>query len=151
MAFKANESLNSTIEDFVSHFGIADYAVFIFMLGVCSCIGLFFGFRDHKKHSKKGRQKDVVQNEQALDYLLGGRNMQVFPVSMSLIASGLSGITLLGMPTETYIYGWSFWYICAPVIITGIFTHYVVIPLFYELQIVSVNEVRSSKLYFKKK
>lgn len=139
--FNSNGSSISIADGLASHFGIVDYVVFILMLVICSCIGLLFGYRDHKKHNKKGRQRDVVENEQALDYLLGGRNMQIVPVAMSLIASGLSGITLLGMPTETYIYGWSFWYICVPVIITGIFTNYVVIPLFFELQIVSVNEV----------
>ena len=141
MGLKDNDTLYTSAENLVHYFGIADYSVFIFMLVLCSCIGLFFGYQGHRKHNKKGRQKNAIDNEQALEYLVGGRNMKVLPVAMSLIASGLSGITLLGMPTETYIYGWSFWLICLPVVITGLFTNYVVIPIFYELQILSVNEV----------
>ena len=141
MGSKGNETLKNNVGELVHHFGIADYSVFVFMLVVCSCIGLFFGYQDHRKHNKKGRRTNASDNEQALDYLVGGRNMKVLPVAMSLIASGLSGITLLGMPTETYIYGWSFWFICIPIVITGLLTNYVVIPIFYELQILSVNEV----------
>ena len=141
MDLKDNETFNDNFGEQAHYFGIADYSVFIFMLVVCSCIGLFFGYKDHRKHNKKGRQKNAIDNEQALEYLVGGRNMKVLPVAMSLIASGLSGITLLGMPTETYIYGWSFWLICIPVCIVGFLTNYVVIPIFYELQILSVNEV----------
>ena len=133
--------MNSTLGQ-VSYFGIADYSVFSFMLAVCSCIGLFFGYKDHRKHNRKGRHRNIQDNEEELDYLVGGRNMQILPVAMSLIASGLSGITLLGMPTETYVYGWSFWFVCLPIIATGVLTHYVVIPVFFEMQILSVNEVR---------
>lgn len=77
----------------MKRFGTADYAVFVLMLVVCSCVGLFFGYQDHKKHKKA---KKSVDGEEALDYLMGGRNMQVFPVAMSLVASFVSGITLLG-------------------------------------------------------
>lgn len=77
----------------LKRFGTADYAVFITMLVVCSCVGLFFGYQDHKKHKKAPKSGD---GDEALDYLMGGRNMQVFPVAMSLVASFVSGITLLG-------------------------------------------------------
>ena len=137
-----NATFQTTSDELLSHFGIADYSVFIFMLVVCSGIGLFFGYQDHRKNKKRLQQNgNTNDNDQALDYLVGGRNMQVFPVAMSLIASGLSGVTLLGMPTETYVYGWSFWFVCIPIILVGILTHYVVIPVFYELKILSVFEV----------
>ena len=139
MKVKSNDSIITSAEKLVHHFETADYAVFIFMLIVCSCIGLVFGYKDHMKNNKRGHQRD---NEQAaLDYLVGGRNLQVVPVAMSLIASGLSGVTLLGMPTETYVYGWSFWFVCIPIVVIGVFTHYVVIPIFYDFHIISVFEV----------
>ena len=137
-----NATFETTGEELLSHFGIADYSVFIFMLVVCSCIGLFFGYQDHRKNRKRLQQNDRANDDdQALEYLVGGRNMQVFPVAMSLIASGLSGVTLLGMPTETFVYGWTFWFVCIPIILVGILTHFVVIPVFYELKILSVFEV----------
>lgn len=80
--------------DSLKHFGSADYAVFITMLVCCSMVGLYFGYQDHKK--RKMPRNPNVEDTGALDYLMGGRNMQVFPVAMSLVASFVSGITLLG-------------------------------------------------------
>lgn len=79
----------------LKRFGLADYMVFGFMLIMCSAVGIYFGFKDHKKHQKN--KLKARRGSEELDYLMGGRNMQVFPVAMSLVASGLSGITLLGM------------------------------------------------------
>lgn len=99
MAFDNNESLDGnqqSVEDLsnsLKRFGKADYAVFIIMLVSCSMIGLYFGYQDHQKNKKAKHRR---RGSAALDYLMGGRNMQVFPVAMSLVASFVSGITLLG-------------------------------------------------------
>lgn len=58
-------------------FGWPDYLVFVIMLISCSFIGIYFGFIQ-KKSKKSG--------DGASDYLVGGRNMKVFPITMSLIA-----------------------------------------------------------------
>ena len=81
------------LSDSLKRFGIADYAVLITMLVFCTLVGLYFGYQDHQKQ-KKSPKRQV--GEEALDYLMGGRNMKLFPVSMSLVASFISGITLLG-------------------------------------------------------
>lgn len=57
-------------------FGWPDYCVFALMLSVCASIGIYFGFIEKK--SKAVGDED--------DYLVGGRNMKIFPVAMSLIA-----------------------------------------------------------------
>jgi hypothetical protein len=82
------------LSDSLKRFGTADYAVFITMLVCCSMVGLYFGYQDHRKHKKSKNQPQG--GSEANDYLMGGRNMQVFPVAMSLVASFVSGITLLG-------------------------------------------------------
>lgn len=56
----------------MQRFSWVDYVVFVFMLAISAVVGVYWGFM------KK-------QNTQA-DYLLGGRNMKVIPVSMSLVA-----------------------------------------------------------------
>jgi Na+/pantothenate symporter len=92
------ESLSvDDLSDSLKRFGALDYAVFVLMLACCSMVGLYFGYQDHMKHkrSKRGRRGSVIEVE-AVDYLMGGRNMKVFPVAMSLVASFVSGITLLG-------------------------------------------------------
>lgn len=74
-------------------FGVADYAVFVAMLACSSLVGLYFGYKDHKKkirHKKSGTDTNVD------DYLVGGRKMKVVPIALSLVASYASGITLLG-------------------------------------------------------
>lgn len=57
-------------------FGLYDYVVFVLMLISCAMIGVYFGFI--KKKAKKGGAE--------ADYLVGGRQMRVIPVSLSLIA-----------------------------------------------------------------
>lgn len=56
----------------LQRFGLVDYIVFVFMLLVCALIGVYYGFCAGK----------VSEAE----YLMGGRNMQTFPVAVSLIA-----------------------------------------------------------------
>lgn len=53
-------------------FSVADYVLFVGMLLVSTAIGIYFGI--YKK-----------QNTLA-EYLLGGQNMKVFPVAISLAA-----------------------------------------------------------------
>ncbi len=85
------ESKMLSVEDLsnsLKRFGLIDYAVFATMLLCCSMVGLYFGYKDHMKHkkSKKNRRRGSLVDVEAVDYLMGGRNMQVFPVSMSLVS-----------------------------------------------------------------
>lgn len=67
-------------------FGIWDYTVFVFMLIACGCVGIYFGF------IKKSSGTD--------EYLMGGRNMKILPVSLSLVASFISGRISLIIPND---------------------------------------------------
>jgi solute carrier family 5 (sodium-coupled monocarboxylate transporter), member 8/12 len=70
---------NLSVEDVriaLQHFTLPDYLMFLLMLAICAVIGIYFGFIE-----KKSKQ---IADE--TDYLVGGRNMKVFPVAMSLIA-----------------------------------------------------------------
>lgn len=53
-------------------FSWMDYIVFVLMLAISAVVGVYWGFM----------KKQTTQS----DYLLGGRNMQVVPVAMSLVA-----------------------------------------------------------------
>lgn len=68
------------VGEMLRSFGAYDYSVFAFMLLICGLIGIYFGF------IKKSSGED--------EYLVGGRNMKTFPVSLSLIASFISGTIL---------------------------------------------------------
>jgi Na+/proline symporter len=56
----------------LQRFGPVDYVVFVFMLLICALIGVYYGFC-------AGKVSEV-------EYLMGGRNMQTFPVAVSLVA-----------------------------------------------------------------
>ncbi|KAK9685310.1 Sodium:solute symporter family [Popillia japonica] len=108
------------------HFTWVDYFVFSIMLGLCMAIGIYYSLMRSTYNSQ--------------DYLVGGRTMKTFPVSMSLIASFTSGISLLGIPTEIYIYGIQYLYISFGLLLTAIVMHTVYIPVFHDLKITSTYE-----------
>lgn len=54
------------------HFMWIDYLVFVFMLSICGGVGVYFGF--------------IKKQKSAQDYLMGGRNMSLVPVTFSLVA-----------------------------------------------------------------
>ncbi|XP_053657639.1 sodium-coupled monocarboxylate transporter 1-like [Anopheles marshallii] len=122
----------------LQRFDWPDYVVFVLMLLICIVIGIFFGYQDHQKH--KRRREQARRESEALDYLVGGRKMQIFPVSVSLVASWISGISLLGTSTEIYVYGTQYCYIVFAVIIMGFALHHIFLPVFHELQITSAYE-----------
>lgn len=51
-----------------------DYVFFVFMLFLCILIGVYFGFFEKREASAE------------MEYLMGGKKMSVFPISLSLIA-----------------------------------------------------------------
>uniref|UniRef100_A0A182XVS5 Sodium-coupled monocarboxylate transporter 1 n=1 Tax=Anopheles stephensi TaxID=30069 RepID=A0A182XVS5_ANOST len=139
--YEEQDSSGQTIDSIsrsLQRFDWPDYVVFVLMLLICVVIGIFFGYQDHQKH--KQRRKEARRESEALDYLVGGRKMQIFPVSVSLVASWISGISLLGTSTEIYVYGTQYCYIVFAVIIMGFVMHHVFLPVFHELQITSAYE-----------
>lgn len=112
-------------------FGWQDYLMFVLMLAICAMVGIYFGFI--KKKPKK--------TDDETDYLVGGRQMKVFPIAMSLIATFISGISLLGTPTEIYVYGIQYMYVIGGVITMGFIMMYVYLPVFHDLKLTSTYEV----------
>lgn len=111
----------------LQRFSWPDYLVFIAMFVFCLMIGIYFGFM------KKAVSED--------DYLVGGRNMSVFPIALSLVASFVSGITLLGLPTEVYSYGIQYIYVMIGIILMGVVMSVFYLPVFRLLNITSTYEV----------
>ena len=109
-------------------FSIADYCVFAGMLLISSVIGIYFACGGKQKSTK--------------EYLMAGRDMHWFPVFVSLLASYLSAITLLGVPSEIYTYGIQYIVLCFSYFILIGAGVVIFLPIFYKLQVVSSNEVR---------
>ncbi|XP_075144984.1 solute carrier family 5 member brother of rumpel [Haematobia irritans] len=115
----------------LQHFTWPDYVVFVAMFILCIFIGIYFGFMNKSSGES--------------DYLMGGRNMLVLPIALSLVASFISGITLLGLPTEIYSYGIQYLYVSLGVISMGFIMAIYYLPVFHELNITSTYEYLESR------
>ena len=68
----------------------ANYVVFAGMLLTSAVIGIFFWWKGQKNTE---------------EFLMAGRSMGTLPMTLSLVASFMSAITLLGTPAEMYVSG----------------------------------------------
>uniref|UniRef100_F6V693 Sodium-coupled monocarboxylate transporter 1 n=1 Tax=Ciona intestinalis TaxID=7719 RepID=F6V693_CIOIN len=108
-----------------TYFGPVDFVVFIGMLLVAMGIGVFYAIKDRKEKSKD-------------NYYFGGSNMSPIPLGLSMSATFISAITIIGFPTETYLFGSIvFWYCFASVIPTIVASLYY-IPLVHRLKLKSI-------------
>ena len=117
-------------------FGTVDYILFALMFVFSAAIGFYHAYRDRNK-------KNVDE------FQLGGRKMHPIPVSLSLSATFLSALTVLGTPAEVYTNNTMYiWIIVAMFLATGGAAH-IFIPVFYNLNITSCFqylEMRFGKL-----
>ncbi|XP_037712398.1 sodium-coupled monocarboxylate transporter 2 isoform X2 [Drosophila subpulchrella] len=132
-------------------FGSVDYIVFLGMIVLSTGTGIYFGcIKKSKRKLEEAeptlpttmpeRRKHDFGSEKMSEYLLGSRNLKVFPVAMSLIASYISGVTILGTTSEIYNYGTQYWFIAIAIVLQGIAVSYVYIPVFSALQVGSSYE-----------
>lgn len=127
---------NSTNQGFV----LWDYVVFAAMLLISMAIGLF--------QALKNKSVDAS----ARDFFTGGRSMPALPVGLSLCASFMSAVQVLGVPSEGFRYGSKFLYMCLGQTINSLLTAYLFMPVFFRLGITSTNQVTMSGLvYYVKK
>ncbi|KAM9814211.1 sodium-coupled monocarboxylate transporter 1 [Neosynchiropus ocellatus] len=111
----------------VDTFSVWDYVVFAGTILVSAGIGLFQAIRGRKETS-------------SAEFLLGGRQMTAIPVAMSLTASFMSGITVIGTPAEAYNFGAAFWLFGFAYAIMSTVTAEVFVPFFYRQGITSAYE-----------
>uniref|UniRef100_A0A3B5L4D1 Solute carrier family 5 member 5 n=1 Tax=Xiphophorus couchianus TaxID=32473 RepID=A0A3B5L4D1_9TELE len=109
-------------------FALADYAVFAAMLSVSMAIGLF--------QALKKQRRDAT----AEAFFTGGRSMPAVPVGLSLCASFMSAVQVLGVPSEGFRYGFKFLYMCLGQSINSLLTAYLFLPVFFRLGITSTNQ-----------
>lgn len=71
---------------------------------------------------------------------MADRNMSIFPVAVSLMASFMSAISLLGVASENYFYGFQFVVINFSYLIATPIASYLYLPVFFGLQKTSTYE-----------
>nr|XP_022901375.1 sodium-coupled monocarboxylate transporter 2-like [Onthophagus taurus] len=116
-------SISDTSSIYNEKFTWYDYSFFTIMLAASALIGVYFGF--YKKQ------------ETMKDYLFGGKNMGVLPISMSMTANAVSGISLLAIPADIYRYGTAYWFGYPATILIVVLSYFVFLPVFFKLQITS--------------
>ncbi|XP_067662756.1 sodium-coupled monocarboxylate transporter 1-like [Haliotis asinina] len=111
-------------------FSILDYCIFIGLLAASALIGVFYVLKE-KWQTRKATADDI---------LMGGREMGIFPVAMSLIASYMSAITVLGIPTEIYLFGTGYWMVALAGILTYPVTCHIFLPFFHDMGLSSAYQ-----------
>lgn len=115
----------------MGRFTVWDYVVFAAMLLVSAVIGVYYAFAGGAQKTSK-------------DFLMGGRSMTAVPVALSLTASFMSAVTVLGTPAEIYHYGAIFCIFAITYGLVVLCSAEIFLPVFYKLGITSTYEVRWS-------
>uniref|UniRef100_A0A671F2Y6 Solute carrier family 5 member 12 n=1 Tax=Rhinolophus ferrumequinum TaxID=59479 RepID=A0A671F2Y6_RHIFE len=111
----------------VKNFSAWDYVVFAALFVISSGIGVFFAIKERKKATSR-------------EFLVGGRQMSFGPVALSLTASFMSAVTVLGAPSEVYRFGASFVLFFIAYTFVIVFTSELFLPVFYRSGITSTYE-----------
>uniref|UniRef100_A0A8D0BA38 Solute carrier family 5 member 12 n=1 Tax=Salvator merianae TaxID=96440 RepID=A0A8D0BA38_SALMN len=111
----------------VKSFVAWDYVVFAALFLISSGIGVFFAIKERKKATSR-------------DFLVGGRQLTCGPVALSLTASFMSAVTVLGTPADVYRYGAAFILFFLAYMFVIILTSELFLPVFYRSGITSTYE-----------
>ncbi|KAM5336704.1 sodium-coupled monocarboxylate transporter 1 isoform 1-T1 [Glossophaga mutica] len=111
----------------IGTFVVWDYVVFAGMLLISAVIGIYYAFAGRSQQTSK-------------DFLMGGRRMTAVPVALSLTASFMSAVTVLGTPTEVYRFGAIVSLFGLAYLLVVVISAEVYLPVFYKLGITSTYE-----------
>ena len=112
-------------EDLIKKFNAGNYTVFAAMLFISAAIGVFFWWKGQKNTD---------------EILMASKSMSTFPITLSLVASFMSAITLLGTPAEMYVSGtqYAILALCYPFVMAA--TAYIFLPVYTSLDITTSYE-----------
>ncbi|NWV49572.1 SC5A8 protein, partial [Daphoenositta chrysoptera] len=111
----------------MGRFTVWDYVVFAAMLVISAIIGIYYAFVGGGQKTSK-------------DFLMAGRSMSALPVALSLTASFMSAVTVLGTPAEIYRYGAIFCIFAITYGLVVLCSAEIFLPVFYKLGITSTYE-----------
>lgn len=74
------------------------------------------------------------------DLLLGGGSVPTLPMAISLCASFVTAVELLGNPAEMYRYGTQFWLVSISLLLVVPLTSRLYLPVFWQLKLTSAYE-----------
>ncbi|KAM4881717.1 sodium-coupled monocarboxylate transporter 1 isoform 2-T2 [Thomomys bottae] len=112
----------------IGGFVVWDYVVFAGMLLISAAIGVYYALAGGGQQTSK-------------DFLMGGRSMTAVPVALSLTASFMSAVTVLGTPSEVYRFGAIFSIFAITYFLMVVISAEIFLPVFYKLGITSTYEI----------
>ncbi|PVD21445.1 hypothetical protein C0Q70_19618 [Pomacea canaliculata] len=104
----------------------ADYLIFIAVIVISGIIGLYAAI----KHRRATAQ----------ELLTGNRKLPLIPVTLSLAASFMSAIFILGTPSEAYLNSTEYWLVGLGYIPAQLLTCLLFMPVFYSLELTSAYQ-----------
>ena len=110
------------------YFSPVDYVIFGITLLVSSTIGIYFAWKQRKKVSSS-------------EYLLASQKISWFPIFVSMVASFISTVGVMGIPAQIYRTGITFTFYIISFIFPIVLCAEIFTPIFRRLELVSVNEV----------
>ncbi|CAN7988188.1 unnamed protein product [Ixodes hexagonus] len=108
-------------------FAAADYVVLVGFLLLSASIGVYFAWADRRRQSNR-------------TFLTANKQLGWFPVSVSMMASFLSSIGILGLPAEVFLHGSTLWIGTLSAVIAISLAAFVFMPMYYKMDITSINE-----------
>jgi len=111
--------------ELIDKFGAVNYVVFALMLLVSAGIGVYFWWKGQKSTE---------------EFLMASRSMGTLPMTMSLVASFMSAITLLGTPAEMYVSGTQYVALVLSYPLVMAATAHMFLPVFDALQVTTSYE-----------
>lgn len=112
----------------IGRFSPWDYVVFAAVLVISAGIGIYYAFAGRGKTTSK-------------EFLTGARSMTAVPVALSLTASFMSAVTILGTPADVYRFGAMYGIFAISYALVVIICAEIFLPVFYRLNITSTYEV----------
>ncbi|XP_045170898.2 sodium-coupled monocarboxylate transporter 1-like [Mercenaria mercenaria] len=107
-------------------FHTADYVVMVIFVVISSAIGIYYGFY------KKQRTTE--------EYILGNRQMHFVPVALSLAVTFQSAVSIIGYPSEIYLYNTMVVYTIFGMTIAYLLQAFFIVPLVHPLRLTSAYE-----------
>ncbi|XP_064489130.1 sodium-coupled monocarboxylate transporter 2-like [Ornithodoros turicata] len=111
----------------VASFTAVDYVVLLGFLVLSTAIGVFFAWRDRRNQSNR-------------QFLTANKQLGWVPVAMSMMASFLSSIAILGLPSEVFVHGSQLWLGSVSSSIAILLAAFIFLPMYYNMDITSINE-----------
>ena len=118
-----------TKDELIAKFDAGNYAVFAAMLLVSAVIGVYFWWRGKRNNTNN-----------TAELLMASKSMGTFPMTLSLVASFMSAITLLGTPAEMYVSGTQYLWLVVSYPFVMAATVFIFLPVYDKLDITTSYE-----------